>query len=307
MRAGLIWPLVASTVVVAHAGAPEQKETLRATRPQWIERPWELDYVVQVDSSRSHRVAKKWATDHNAPKNLSDRLGWAGVIDLSHQISINPMFPGNDLVISRIEFDPQGIVTTPHTHGSPLRGRLTDRLDIVLATGDGPRDPVYPLGPWFQGFGGSEHWAPTLCSRSGNDHADPALPSDHKTMYLYGKGYRHDEFVASFGCREWAYQLKDPDRPYIDVTSYRPGAKPANTRVHPFVGWAYAGQARKPVIGLNLGQWYCLLDCPQGEVPGRIDDIRLWAKRNGWQAPRQPKQMPMFPDSTAERGDDHGD
>jgi hypothetical protein len=300
-RKFLVAACAAAFSITAGASDTRQKP---ARQEQWIERPWELAYFIRVQSAWGQRVSKEGSAERNAADKVSGFLEWPALFDVTHRIQIdpNPLFVDEDLVVTRIEFDAQGWLTTANTHEGPLRGRLKENLQVVLAAGATPAEPVYVLGQWFQGFGGSEHWAPTLCGRW--DWVHPALPRDHKPHYLYGKGYRHDAVRGSFGCREWAYQLKDDRRPYIDVTSYRPGAKPADTYVREFIGWAYLGQPRKPVIGLHQGQWYCLLDCPQGATPGRIGDINKWAAAHGWAAPKRPQRMPMFPDSMASRDAD---
>jgi len=43
--------------------------------------------------------------------------------------------------------------------------------------------------------------------------------------------------------------------------------------------------------------------CPNGEAPGIILNIRLWAARNGWPEPRPPKKQPMFPDREFKHGE----
>ncbi len=297
-RRFLVAVCAAAFAVAASASDTSQKP---ARQEQWIERPWELAYFIQVQSALGQVADKEWANEAKVVERRFPETGWFAFFDVTHRLQIepDPIFASQDLVVTRIEFDAQGWVTTASTHEGPLRGRLKENLEIVLAAGATPAEAVYVLGQWFQGFGGSEHWAPTLCGRW--DWVHPALPRDHKPHYLYGKGYRHAAVRGSFGCREWAYQLKDDRRPYIDVTSYRPGAKPADTYIREFIGWAYLGQPRKPVIGLHQGQWYCLLDCPQGAAPGRIEGIKKWAAFHGWAAPKRPKRMPMFPDSTAIR------
>lgn len=154
-----------------------------------------------------------------------------------------------------------------------------------------------------QRFPGSEEWAPTLCIPEDEVNLSPFRI--HRT-YLYGKEYEHDRWSRSAGCREWGYQMYDSARPYIDVTNYRAGAKPKDLYIRNFIGWGRF-EDRKPVIGMNEGHWYCLHDCPKGEAPGRIQNIRLWAARNGWAAPTPPKGLPRFKDSTRERDFEEGE
>jgi hypothetical protein len=116
-------------------------------------------------------------------------------------------------------------------------------------------------------------------------------------MYLYGSLFKADEYSTTFGCREWASQLYDPARPYIDVTSYVPVARSTSYEsfIRPFIGWARAGD-KKPVIGKHESAWYCLHDCPGDDRPGVILDISRWAAANGWKTPKPPTKVPTFPD-----------
>ena len=43
--------------------------------------------------------------------------------------------------------------------------------------------------------------------------------------------------------------------------------------------------------------------CPNGEAPGIIPDIKLWAARNGWPVPKRPKKQPMFFDREYKPGE----
>jgi hypothetical protein len=120
---------------------------------------------------------------------------------------------------------------------------------------------------------------------------------------LYGKLFKPDEFSTTFGCREWAYQLYDDARPYIDVTSYVPKGKTFEhgTYIREFIGWGRFGD-KKPIIGKHRAVWYCLYDCPNGEQPGPIADIKAWAQKNGWPVPKPPTKVPTFPDPPAKAG-----
>ncbi len=106
------------------------------------------------------------------------------------------------------------------------------------------------------------------------------------------------------GCREWAYQIKEPGRPYIDVTSYIPKRFDdygPGTYIHETIGWARF-EDHKPIIGKHEYLWYCLHDCPGDDLPGVIPDIKAWAAKNGWKAPQPPTRVPVFPDPPAKSG-----
>jgi hypothetical protein len=260
-----------------------------------------LRYYLQVTQSWS--FTRKVAIERNVAKPGATSLRMAAVFEPSAEIVLpDPPTPRTDrFSVVTIGFDRDGFVTTPHTHPGPLRGRLNRLQYITLASGDGPRDPQYDLGLWFLGLGDiSTDWAPSLCDIK--TYPGPFSKTD--SQYVYGPKFDIDKYSTTFGCREWAYQLYDPGRPYIDVTSYIPKAKDKDgpgTYIREFIGWARFDD-KKPVIGKHENQWYCLHECPGGAGPGAIDNINAWAAKNGWPAPKPPTKVPMFPDPPAKPG-----
>ena len=267
----------------------------------WIERPWEIRYFVSVMSSRSLKIAKKVATEYNSKLGPGDSLSWEQVFEPSAAIPLQtPDLLVGDISVVTIEFDKQGVVTTPNAHGSPLRGRLNHLQYIALSAGDNPKDSRYNLGHWFLGLGDvSTHWAPGLCGTKNT----PGPFSKTDNLYLYGAKFELTSHSVTFGCREWAHQLYDDERPYIDVTSYVPkdATYDKGSYIREFIGWARFGD-KKPVIGKHEDHWYCLHDCPGGEKPAMISDIKVWAEKNGWPVPKRPTKMPVFPDPPAKSG-----
>ena len=279
---------------------PPPKSTERRGTHVWIERPWEMRYFLMVTGD--WRIAKKGAIRRNA-KPGETSLEWEQIFDPAVEIpSVEAGSTSRDnLSAVIIEFDRQGGVTTPHTRNGPLRGSLNRLLYITLSTGEGPKDAQYDLGHWFLGLGDiSTDWAPSLCGLK--NIPTPFAQTDE--YYLYGPKFKLDEFSTTFGCREWAYQLYDPDRPYIDVTSYIPKSKDKDgpgTYIREFIGWARFDD-KKPVIGKHENHWYCLHDCPGSDKPGPIANINAWAEKNGWSAPKRPTRVPTFPDPPAASG-----
>lgn len=290
---------VASCQVPAPESLQTQAAERRATRV-WIERPWTMRYFIAV--TQRWPTIRKVATEFNAKQKPGQALGWQEIFEPVAAIPIaNPPAPGLDrLSVVVVEFDEQGKVTTPHSHGGLLRGRLSRLQYITLSSGDGQLDAQYDLGHWFTGLGEvSTDWAPGLCGLK----ESPSPFSKTDIYYLYGPKFQLNEYSATFGCREWAYQLYDGERPYIDVTSYlREGVVyPKYTAIGDFIGWARFGD-KKPVIGQHSGRWYCLHDCPNGDKPGLIVDIKSWAARSGWSVPKPPSKAPTFPDPPAAQG-----
>lgn len=263
----------------------------------WIERPWDMRYILFI--TQQWPILKEGAIKWNAKSKPGHALSLEAVFEPTTAISMRDNFgDGTSMVV--IEFDQAGNVITPHTHGLPLRGRLNRYQELVMSAGEGPVDPQYHLGYWFTGLGDvSTHWAPGVCALK----EKPSPFSKTDTLYLYGPKFEIDEYSSTFGCREWAYQLYDDERPYIDVTSYVREGKtyPKHTGIKEVIGWARFGD-KKPVIGQHKGLWYCLHDCPDNEPPGPISDIKSWAHKQGWKVPRPPTKAPTFPDPPARMG-----
>lgn len=272
----------------------------------WIERPWSMRYFMYVESADGWDSTKKIATKFNARSSkkgaIRSHLGWEELFSPDHVIKLKvPDVQGkSNLAVVTMTFDQGGLVTSAHSHSKPLRGRINHLLELGLSEGDSPADRFYTLSYWFTGLGDiSTHWAPAYCSI--DQQPDPvAVRSD---AYLYGKRFKPNDLAPLFGCREWAYQLYDNDRPYIDVTSYEPTVKgkPSKPYIREFIGWARFGDS-KPVIGQHEGNWYCLHDCPDGDKPGLIPDIKSWAKRFDWFEPMPPTRVPTFPDPPVKSG-----
>lgn len=279
--------------------------TKREHRAPWLERPWELRYFLYVtpDWQRQQGFAKATnAERHRGTRRTS--FMWREYFEpfAFFQFTDRWAQPGEGLSAVRIEFDKSGTVTSKHSLDTPLRGRIDTLLYMALSTGDDAGQPRFDLGRWFMGLGDvSTHWAPGLC---GLKHV-PSPFSLTDPYYLYGPKFTVNKYSQTFGCREWAYQLNDQNRPYIDITSYIPKqADPdgPGTYIHPTMGWSSFRDAPKPVIGKHEATWYCLHECPGGDPPGVIPDIQAWARKNGWNAPKPPTRIPVFPDPPANSG-----
>ena len=268
----------------------------------WIERPWAWRYFMYI--SPNWDITKTWAEEYNkkiGPHAL-DRE-WRPLFNATRffQSTEKGARPGNGISVVLIEFDKDGKVTTPNAFGKPLTGRIDRIMDVTLASGDPGVDPQFDFGFWFLGLGdASTHWAPSICS--GTEIPSPFSKTD--TSYLYGPKFEIGSAHPTVGCREWAYQIKDPGRPYIDVTSYTPkrfDPYGSGNYIQETIGWA-GFEDHKPIIGKHENDWYCLHDCPGNDQPGVIRDIKAWAKRNGWKSPQPPTRVPVFPDPPARSG-----
>lgn len=293
--------LLAGCAVAADEPVAPAAQTKRDVEQTWIERPWDMQYFLAVDAFDGWEAVKKLAIQKNA-KPATTYFGWAEFFSPTSTMLAKPseFFGEQKFAVVAVEFDKQGFVTTTTTHAKHLRGRLNQLRYLTLSAGEAPNDRVYPLAIWFTGIGdASTDWAPGFCFT--NQQPDAAqVKSDG---YLYGALFKVSEFEPVFGCREWAAQLYDNERPYIDVTSYVREGKvyPKYTYIRNFIGWARFGD-KKPVIGKHERDWYCLHECPAGDKPGLIPDIKVWASKNGWSVPKPPSKAPTFVDPPATPG-----
>lgn len=293
--------LLAGCSVASDAPAAPAPEVRRDGAHTWIERPWEMRYFLHFEDSESWIGGVERAKTNNAKPNPR-YLWWKEFFRPTHDLTFKPseFFGEQKFTMVALEFDRQGVVTTPNSYVAPLQGRLNLLRKLVLSGGEGPTDQLYNLAHWFTGIGdASTDWAPGFCEVDQRPDAAQVKSSS----YLYGSLYEIDESRTTFGCREWAYQLYNDERPYIDVTSYVREGKvyPKYTYIRDFIGWARFGD-KKPVIGKHEKDWYCLHDCPAGDRPGLIPDIKAWATKNGWTVPRPPTKAPTFVDPPAKIG-----
>ncbi len=290
------------------ATPPAAAPKVQRKPPARINRPWDLRYFLYVTEhwSSAKRSALKLAAK---AKDESSLRSWEEVVDPTHFFQFRDQqrtVLDNGLTIVVIEFGRDGRVITPTTFEKPLYGRLDRHQGLSLAHEENGRLTQFHLAYWFTGLGdASAHWAPGVCELG--QMREPF--SETNEFYLYGPVFEPSPAHPTMGCREWAYQLYDPDRPYIDVTSYIPKefeffSDGPGAYVKPVVGWAGFNHAPKPIIGNNEGSWFCLHECPKGEAPGPIPDIQAWAARHGWPAPERPERIPMFPDPKPSVGDE---
>jgi hypothetical protein len=296
-----IFALLCSVTISVIAGPDPENPNSKNIRP-WIERPWAWRYLMYISPDWDNY--KKFEKGHNekiGPQAL-DRQ-WKPLFDATYffQSYDKDADPGDGISVVLIEFDKDGKVTTPNAFGKPLHGRIDQIMRVTLGEGDSGVDRQFDIGYWFLGLGdASSDWAPSICF--GRQMSSPFDKTN--TSYLYGPVYHIHYGRPIVGCREWAYQIKDPGRPYIDITSYIPkrfDRDGPGTYIQETIGWA-GFEDHKPIIGKQEYLWYCLHDCPGDDLPGVIPDIKAWAKRNGWKAPQPPTRVPVFPDPPAKSG-----
>jgi hypothetical protein len=252
----------------------------RDSSREWIDRPWEIRYVLFVSGSSLMSTGIKVAREANAaPEKVGRKKDYLNAEELFEPTATFDV-PGNDpLAVVAISFDKSGQVTSQGKRLRPFSARISVLGALVLTSGGSTVKRVYRLAEWSQGIPGDETFSPAVCT----------IMDSHR----YEDGWESDYSIGSFGCREWTAQLYSHAEPYIDVTSY---GRQGNF-VGEFVGWSRFSDPRKPIIGMHGKTWLCLHDCPVGETPGVIPDIVQWAARHRFPVPTPPPRQPMYPNS----------
>ena len=279
---------------------------------KWIDRPWDYRYLLYAQQDRTWlhlRAGFSKDIAKNPVKAAENGEPVESSFDAQQILNLAEEEPESFIRILRLDIGPNRTIVQTNLKGDHLRPRLNWLKEIVLTPSDEKPAYVVDFGYFFMGAPAAvdTRYSPTICSRI---HGD-GLPGDGIGRYWSGfKTIRN----GYFGCREWAAQLYDPERPYIDVTSYeteeddeRPKVKgkyPLKpvTYIRPFVGFSRFDSPPKPVIGNHKGTWYCITDCPAGDTPGPIADMRAWASRSGWAIPKKPKNVREFMDKPVKPG-----
>lgn len=319
--------LLAVLCVVTGAAFARPEDVPKIPSLAWIDRPWEYRYLLFVEPNerflddRKEQGFRMGNSKGDGPRVAS----MPGPFAASWLVQRGLDYKGNpdQLAVVRLNIKQDRTITTPNDWGVELKARLNWYEEIVLAPTQPNPDKIIEFGEFFMGsFAASDTaYSPSICSRSFGDNVLPA-PLEKSGRYVE-KNY--DPITDGyFGCREWTAQLYDSQRPYIDVTSYeyaldyekpkltsgprkdmRQFLKPLTwaPKIKPFIGFSRFEDVPKPVIGNHLGQWVCLNDCPKGEAPGQIADIKQWATKQGWPVPMPPKDVRAFKDQKVKPGD----
>lgn len=307
------------------SSTPTRAAAYDSTWYDWLAYPWDIRYVILVSDDYAGEIEVARRGNARRDRNGSPEFR-------RYPALFDPVFPLKDESFAKehvgvyedgsknygelgfqiIEFDQNGKVITPSRSPEPLTARQTlngERVRVaMLVAGKGkPGDYWYQLGNWFDGFPSRDggEFSPALCHPSMDD-GRYAVNSSERYFHPERKFNRKEveERIGLFGCREWTYQLyRRPETlglqehqsgaPYIDVTSYG-GKHGEKTRIGNFLGWARFDDPRRPIIGKHGKYWVCLHECPDGEKPGLIPDIKTWVEKHGWPLPMP---TPSFPDS----------
>lgn len=264
--------LAMQAVTTLPTGASQ--EASRPANEIWIDRPWEIRYIVEVLDRGLYEVMRAAALRQRAHRGATNRFQQIeSLVEPRSSITVGPK---NIRHVVALEFDREGKLLTKHNANAILYARRSV-TDSIKLTGE---DVPYFVAEWFQGLHDADtEFAPAVCD---SDDLINRYRDDWGDDYRYG----------NFGCREWTYQLYNSTAGYIDVTSY--GKRGAS--IGRFTGWARLTDPPRPVIGKHGKRWYCLYECPAGEQPGPIANIKAWTKQHGFRMPRGPHKQPEFPD-----------
>lgn len=246
----------------------------------WLERPWEIRYALFAEEASMVRSgiaqSRKFNAEQVARGEEKIYLGAQALFETTTTFTVPGARP---VSVMLLKFDEVGRVVNHKGMLGRMSAKRT-RLDrLVLVQNDTPDPNPYHFAYWAQGIPGDVTFSPAACS-SDDSHR-------------YESGWDVENYIGNFGCREWTAQLYDRKQPYIDVTSYaRHGAF-----IAALTGWSRFEDPPKPVIGKQGKVWLCLHECPRGEKPGVIPDIRAWTTRHGFPMPVRPSKQPLYPNA----------
>lgn len=285
----LLLALVPSTTMAAPDEDPSRN---------WIDRPWEFRYVIRIESPYDYERWRKFGQNELDKGDVNATQAVEPIFPLSTSILTDPEDGARErnraIGTLLVTFNQNAEVASPYSWPHKLNGHLNRIRNLVLASGNRPQDMQFRLGEWYTGRSDAEiAYIPAICSMT---HGDDAR---------YKKGFSAKSYSTNgnFGCREWGYYLQSDKHPYIDVTSYGKDEFGSFSYIRPVIGWGRFDVPSKPVIGKHGKVWVCLHECPNGEAPGIIPDVKAWAKANGWPVPKPPKKQPMFPDREFKHGE----
>jgi len=293
--------------VVSYAGNVVVSENSRFV--SWIDRDLDYRYLLVVENGWGMMQKLEQASWVKNPKGIANQQIEGHFNPSLILIPESKEFPGwGERAVLRLDVARNQTVHIPTLQGKVVELKLNQLERIVLAPkGESPPSFTIRFGQLFFGapYAADPSYSPSICT--GVDmQTDPNFKGRYQNKFKADSEYYLMGEDGYFGCREWAAQLYDENRPYIDVTSYewgpditRPkkgGKYPVGpvTYIKPFIGFSRFQDAPKPVIGQHLGQWYCITDCPEGNAPGKIENIRLWAAKQGWPVPERPENVRRF-------------
>ena len=280
MKLTFFFRVLATLICTASAAQATSSAKERDPSREWRDVPWAIRYILFLNANKHMKENIVFGKKVNAADSIQNgsRL-YLSVYELfvesTHVISAK----SSDMATALFLFDQNGHVVNSSSLLSQFTGKLSQINNLVLIRTRDPTEKPYKIADWNQGMPGDTSFSPAVCT---------ALDSFRYDTYWQARDPR-----GNVGCREWTAQLYDPGQPYIDVTTY---SKRGNF-IGELVGWSRFEDPPKPVIGMQGKQWLCLHECPAGERPGVIADLRAWTRKHGYPMPERPPRQPLYPDS----------
>ena len=244
------------------------------------ERSWNIRYVLLAEDAAGMRSAVAQSRNFNAEQEARGEqrnyLSAQAILEPNAALVIDN---ARSVSLVLLAFDRAGRIINQKGVLAKMKAKRSRLDELVLVRQDLTDPNPYYFANWSQGIPGDVTFSPAVCSL------------DDRRRYL--AGWNVDSYTGSFGCREWTAQLYDRDQRYIDVTSYASHG----TFIGAVTGWSRFEDPAKPVIGRHGEVWLCLHDCPRGEKPGVIPDIRVWTTRHGFPMPVPPSKQPLYPNA----------
>ena len=218
------------TASAAQAAAPA-KETDPSR--EWLDRPWQIRYVLFMDAQKDMMQSIDSAKKSNAlDRKRVETYTYLAAGGLFAQATQVITSKAGNIATVLISFDHDGRVVNNDPVLSQFTGKISLIQRLVLTPHDHPKEKPYHLANWDQGIPGDISFSPAVC--------------DPLDFYRYKEYWKKSDPRGHVGCREWTAQLYDPGQPYIDVTTY---SKRGNF-IGELVGWSRFEDPPKPVIGM---------------------------------------------------------
>ena len=252
----------------------------RSASQTWLDRPWEIRYVLFAEEAWSMQIDIESGQRFNAERNGHEKekthLDATALFKPTRILSVPG---GQPIAVVLLAFDRAGHIVGQRNSLGKMSAKRNLIDTLVLIDNDTPGTKSYRLAKWSQGIPGDVTFSPAVCNS--------------EDRYRYLDDWRVTDPSGNFGCREWTSQLYDRDQPYIDVTSW----SPRGTHIGELVGWSRFEDPPKPVIGRHGKTWLCLHECPAGEQPGVIPDIKAWTAKHRFPMPERPRKQPLYPNA----------
>lgn len=272
----LLFPVLWCAPCVSLAATPSQE---RQPSREWLDRPWEVRYVIFIKTKKNMEAGISASKQFNSLDGKNGKnLIYYDVEELFAETKQVLPSKTNSIATAVISFDQTGKVLG-HSALSHFTGKLSAINSFVLIQTEKPSAKPYALADWDQGIPGDVSFSPALC-----------ITID---SHRYDSHWRQNDYRGNVGCREWTAQLYRPEKSYIDVTTY---SKRGNF-IGELVGWSRFEDRPRPVIGMQGNEWLCLHECPAGESPGVISNIRAWTRKHNFPVPTRPKRQPVYPNA----------